>query len=158
MRAPLLLGQIVGIVEFTVDCVGGMCPAQAVGRLADERPFYFRARRGESFWRWSAWVSPRTTGTDSSAPGTQELAWVIAAGEDPTGGWMPEDTVRELLQEQLGRLVDPLLPRKWLERTLMPLSARSCRDSNAQDCREEVRDLSARAQVLTVRVVGRDKD
>lgn len=88
-----------------MESLGGMCPAQAVGRLADQRPFYFRARHGE----WSLEVGPpgANPGDDWHGfvrPGTQELAWGVAVGDDPTEGWMPEDTIRELLDEHLGNL------------------------------------------------------
>lgn len=92
-------------MEFAVDQIGGMCPAQALGRLADERPFYFRARHGE----WSLEVGP--PGVDPNddwhglvVPGTDTLAWAVAVGDDPTQGWMPEGMVRQLLEEHLGRL------------------------------------------------------
>jgi hypothetical protein len=76
-----------------------------MGHLADERPFYFRARHGE----WSLEVGPPGANADDDwhgfvRPGTQNLVWAIAVGEDPTMGYMPEGTVRELLEEHLGRL------------------------------------------------------
>lgn len=92
-------------MEYVVESLGGLCPAQAVGRLADDRPFYFRARHGE----WSLEVG--APGADPNGdwhgyvrPGTQDLALAIAVGEDPTDGRMPEATIRQLLQEHLGSL------------------------------------------------------
>ena len=101
----VLCCEIVSGVEFTIDWLGGACPAQAVGRLADDRPFYFRARHGE----WTLEVGPPGADADddwpvSVRPGTQDLVWAVAVGEDPTMGYMPEDTVRELLEEHLGKL------------------------------------------------------
>jgi hypothetical protein len=94
----------VGGVEFMIDWLGGMCPAQAVGHLADERPFYFRARHGE----WSLEVGPLGAGADDDwhgfvRPGTQDLACAVPVGEDPTMGCMPEGILLELLEEHLGR-------------------------------------------------------
>jgi hypothetical protein len=45
----LVCCEIVSGVEFTIDRLGGKCPAQAVGHLADERRFYFRARHGVTY-------------------------------------------------------------------------------------------------------------
>jgi hypothetical protein len=74
-----------------------------MGHLADERPFYFRARQGE----WSLEVGPPRPGSDWHGlvrPGTQHLVWAVAVGEDPTMGYMADDTVRNLLAEHLGSL------------------------------------------------------
>lgn len=101
--------------------LAGMCPGQALGRLADKRPFYFRARHGElSLEVGPAGVDPDGDWHGFARPGTDELVWAVAGGEDPTDGWMPEATIRELLQEHLGRLRQPR--RRTVRPPTMPLT------------------------------------
>ena len=93
------------LVEYKTDWLGGACPAQALGRLADGRPLYFRARHGQ----WSLEVRPPEVDSNDDwhgfvHPGTQDLVWAVAEGEDPTNGRMPEEADRELLEEHLGGL------------------------------------------------------
>lgn len=82
-----------------------------VGRSQDDAQrgvrvrFYFRTTHGER----SLEVGPPGTGPGDDwhgfvRPGTQELARAVAVDEDPTEGWMPEDTIRELLDEHPGNL------------------------------------------------------
>ena len=82
---------------YTIDSIGGACPAQAEGITDEGRPFYFRARHGE----WTLDVGevgwPRYTDWPEGSWGTTE----VASGDDPSNGWMGEDEVVALLDAHL---------------------------------------------------------
>jgi len=80
------------LVDFTVDRIGGACPTQAEGRLADGRPFYFGARGGD----WSVFVGP--SGSDAGGEWIGLAAHLFAVGDDPTEGRMSDSEVGAVLE------------------------------------------------------------
>jgi hypothetical protein len=80
------------LVDFTVDRISGACPTQAEGRLADGRPFYFRARGGD----WSVFVGP--SGSDAGGEWIGLAAHLFAVGDDPTEGRMTDSEVGAVLE------------------------------------------------------------
>lgn len=77
---------------YLLRTIGGACPTQAEGETADGREFYFRARHG----KWSLQVA--------AAPGQDAIedGPVVAAGDDPSGGFMTDEDVMSILDAALG--------------------------------------------------------
>lgn len=85
---------------YTVTELGGACPTQAQGRTVGNRPYYFRARHGE----WTLEVGEPDFPTDYLEwPSTRHDwdAYLIAEGDDPSGGWMEDDEVLAILDQHL---------------------------------------------------------
>lgn len=85
---------------YTVDELGGACPTQATGHLADGRPFYFRARHGE----WTLHVGPvgASDADDFRGNWIIEDACEVASGDDDTNGYMNDAEVRAILDANFG--------------------------------------------------------
>lgn len=86
--------------DYTIDELGGACPTQAMGRTADGRPYYFRARHGE----WTLEVGEHDFPTDySDWPASRHDAdhFLIASGDDESHGWMNDSEVLAILDEHL---------------------------------------------------------
>jgi hypothetical protein len=77
----------------------GASPTQVEGRLADGRPFYFRARHGE----WTVSVGPK--GAPSYGDWIGLVVYDIASGENPTGGWLGRQRAEGILDDVLGTLI-----------------------------------------------------
>jgi hypothetical protein len=73
--------------DLVIDCIGGNCPVQATGTVADF-PFYFRARGGK--WRLAIGHNPYA-----------DSAWIHTEryGFGPyDASWMPEDEAIEAIE------------------------------------------------------------
>jgi hypothetical protein len=96
-------------MTYRLEYVGGAAPTQAWGRTGDNRPFYFRARRGE----WTLEVGERGWPTfyadwprDYPTPGrwdpVTEPPGMVASGWDETHGFMEPFDVEAILNRHLG--------------------------------------------------------
>jgi len=74
-------------------CTG--CPVEAEGRLADGRPWYFRARSGG----WALSIG----GPDDEDAVCKPT---VAQGDDPFWGWMPAKHAAALIHAQLDVVAD----------------------------------------------------
>jgi hypothetical protein len=77
----------------------GQGPTQAAGRLADGRPFFFRARHGE----WTVSIGPKGAPSDGDWIGL--VVYDIASGDDPTGRRLGTQQVEAILDDVLGGLI-----------------------------------------------------
>lgn len=84
---------------YRVDSIGGACPTQAEGFTKDGRPFYFRARHGE--WTLDVGEVGWPDYTNWPIGDAWNTGREVAAGDDPTEGWMEPDDVLAILDAHL---------------------------------------------------------